>query len=122
MRRARNRFPSAKRPPVPAQEQAGMSKTMSERQEYLATMQQKLEKWGAEMDLLEARANAAMEGTRAKFQAQFSELHSSRLEGQRKLEAIKAATEDSWEQLKVETENVWDAFEDSVYAFKAHFQ
>ncbi len=45
-----------------------------------------------------------------------------RQDGEKRLETLKAATEDSWEQLKAETENVWDAFKDSVHAFKAHFK
>jgi predicted nucleic acid-binding Zn-ribbon protein len=118
MRRARKRLPSLRRSTDPAQEHGSMSK----RHEYLATMKKKLDKWGAEMDALEVRANSAMEGTRLKYQEQFRDLRSERMAGEKKLEAIKAATEESWENLKVDTENLWDAFEDSVYAFKAHFE
>ena len=99
-----------------------MRKNMSKRQEYLARMKQKLDKWSDEVDACEAKAQASMEVTRAKFQEQFSDLHAGRAEGERKLAAIAAAAEDDWEDLKLDTENVWDALEDSVYAFKANFQ
>jgi hypothetical protein len=85
-------------------------------------MKKELDEWSAEMDALEANAHEAKEGAKVKYQEQLSALHIKRLEGERKLEAIKAATEGSWEQLKVETENVWDAFRDSAEAFKAHFK
>ena len=90
--------------------------------EYVATMKKQLDEWSAEMDALEARARETTDDARVKYQEQLSALRSSRLESERKLEAIKAASEDSWEHLKAETANVWQGFEDSVYAFEAHFR
>jgi hypothetical protein len=43
-------------------------------------------------------------------------------EGETKLEAIKAAAEDSWEHLKEGVENVWEALKDSLNKFKSHFK
>ena len=49
-------------------------------------------------------------------------LRTQRLAGEKKLEAVQTATGDSWERLKAEADNVWEAFKDSVQAFKAHFK
>ena len=95
---------------------------MSTRDEYVARMKRELDEWSAEMDALEARAHEAREDAKVKYQEQLSALHTKRLEGEKRLQAIKAATGDSWEQLKADSDNVWEAFKDSVRAFKAHFK
>ncbi len=95
---------------------------MLTRDEYVAKMKQQLDKWSAEMDTLEAKVHKTKEDAKVKYQEQLSALHTKRLEGEKKLEAIKSATEDSWEQLKAEAENVWEAFKDSVHKFKSHFK
>ena len=95
---------------------------MLTKDEYVAKMKQRLDKWSAEMDALEAKALKTQEDAKAKYQEQLIALRAKRKEGEEKLEAIKSATEDSWEQLKAETENVWEAFKDCVHAFKAHFK
>jgi chromosome segregation ATPase len=95
---------------------------MSTKDEYVEKMKQRLDKWSAEMDVLEAKAHKSQKEAKVKYQEQLSTLHAMRQEGEKRLETLKAATEDSWEQLKAETENVWDAFKDSVHAFKAHFK
>ena len=95
---------------------------MLTRDEYVAKMKQRLDKWNAEMDVLEAKALKTQEDAKVKYQEQLVALRAKRQEGEEKLEAIKSATEDSWEQLKAETENVWEALKDSANAFKAHFK
>lgn len=95
---------------------------MLTRDEYVGKMKQRLDKWSAEMDTLEAKALKTQEEAKVKYQEQLVALRAKRHEGEEKLKAIQSATEDSWEQLKAETENVWDAFKDSFHAFKAHFK
>ena len=95
---------------------------MLTRDEYVAKMKKQLDKWSAEMDVLEAKALKTQEDAKEKYQEQLIALRAKRQEGENKLEAIKSATEDSWEQLKAETDNIWEAFKDSVQAFKAHFK
>jgi hypothetical protein len=95
---------------------------MTTKDEYVAKMKQRLDKWSAEMDVLEAKALQTQEDAKLKYQEQLVALRIKRKEGEEKLEAIKSANEDTWEQLKKDTENVWDAFKDSVKAFRDHFK
>ena len=95
---------------------------MLTKDQYVEKMKQRLDKWSAEMDVLEAKAHKTQEEAKEKYQEQLVALRAKRQEGEEKLKAIQSATEDSWEQLKAETENVWDAFKDSFHAFKAHFK
>ena len=94
---------------------------MSTRDEYVAAMKQRLDEWSAEMDALEAKAHQTKEDAKEKYQEQLSAVHAKRLEGKKQLEAVKAATKDSWIQLKADTDTVWAAFKDSVHQFKSHF-
>jgi hypothetical protein len=95
---------------------------MSTRDEYVADMKRRLDEWSAEMDVLEAKLRQAKEDGNVKYQEQLSAMRAKRKEGEKQLEAIKAASEDTWVQLKTDTERVWDAFKDSVHQFKSHFK
>jgi len=95
---------------------------MLTKDEYVEKMKKRLDKWSAEMDVLEEKALKTQEDAKSKYQEQLVVLRAKRKEGEEKLDALKSSTEDSWEQLKAETENVWEAFKDSVQAFKAHFK
>ncbi|GAB1483563.1 hypothetical protein MASR2M78_23790 [Treponema sp.] len=94
---------------------------METRDEYVARKKQQLDKWSADMDLLEAKANVAKEDMKGKYRDQLTALRAKRKEGDKKLEAIKVAAEGSWDKLKAETENVWTALKDSMHEFKTHF-
>ena len=95
---------------------------MLTRDQYVAKMKGQLDQWSTEMDVLEVKAQKAKEDAKEKYQEQLVALRAQRKEGEKKLAAIQSATEDSWEQLKAEADNVWEAFKDSVNAFKAHFK
>lgn len=79
----------------------------------------RLDGWGAETDALERKARKVREDAKAGCQGQLRALRTERMEGQES-EAVTAATEDRWEQLRAETKNAWDALRDSVEACKAH--
>ena len=68
---------------------------MSTRDEYVTAMKQRLDEWNAEMAVLEAKAHQTKEDAKEKYREQLRALHAKRLEGEKRLEAIKAATEDS---------------------------
>jgi hypothetical protein len=95
---------------------------MLTRDEYVAKMKQQLDEWSAQMDILEANAHKTREDVKLNYQEQLIALRAKREESEKKLEAIRSATEDSWMRLKAETENVWEAFADSVNQFQSHFK
>jgi hypothetical protein len=84
-------------------------------------MKRRLDAWSAEMAVLEAKAHQTKEDAKEKYQEQLSALHVKRLDGEKQLEAIRAATEESWMQFKADTDTVWAAFKDAVHQFKSHF-
>ncbi len=72
----------------------------------------------------ELKAKALKEKNTGKrnYQKKLTVLHSKRAENQNNLEALKGASSGSWELIKAETENVWNAFKDSVNQFRLHFK
>lgn len=95
---------------------------MLKKDEALAAMKKQLDEFSTEIDALETRAHEVKDEARAKFQEQLVALRANRQEGEKKLEEMKSVTEDSWSRLKAESDNVWDAWKDSLSAFKAHFK
>lgn len=95
---------------------------MSKKDEYVARMKQQLDDWSAEIDDLEAKAHAAKDQVKEKYQEQLGLLRAKREEGEIKLQEMRAATDSSWEKAKGEAENVWDALKAGLDAFKAHFK
>ena len=95
---------------------------MLTRDGYVSKMKLRLDKWNVEMDALEAKVHKGNEDTKVKYQEQLIALRAKRQEGEKQLEAIKSASDDSWEHLKAEAENIRKAFKDSINQFKSHFK
>jgi len=73
---------------------------MSNRDDYVATMKQQSDELKAEIDTLETKAQEAKEDAKTKHQDSNQQLRTKYQKGETRLEAIKAAAEDSWENLK----------------------
>ena len=94
---------------------------MTKRDEFVAQKKRQLDEWSADMDALDAKVQKVTDGAKEKYRAELVTLRAKRKEGEKTLDAIKSASEDSWEHLKAKAENVLDALKDSVHQFKTHF-
>jgi len=95
---------------------------MLTKEEYVAKKQRQLDLWCAEMNVLEANAHKVKEEALLKYQEKLISLRVKRDEGLKRIEAIKAVTDGTWEKLKAGTETLWDALKDSVREFNSHFK
>lgn len=95
---------------------------MSKKNEYVAKMKKQLDDWNTDIDTLQVKANLAKADLKVKYGEQISELRKKRQEGERKLNDIKAAAEDSWEHLKGETERTLGALKAAVKEFKSRMK
>lgn len=95
---------------------------MMNKEEYIAQKERELDVWSADLDVLEASAHKVKEKALLKYQKKLIDLRARRQEGQRKLDAINAITDGTWETLKSGTDSVWVALKDSVRQFKSHFK
>ncbi len=92
---------------------------MSTKETYIAKMKTQLDELNIEMEKLEAKAKEAKADARAKYQEEMLKLRQQSDLALAKLEEIKAAGEDSWEQMVAEVEKIRDAFVHSFHYFKA---
>lgn len=95
---------------------------MTTRDEYIEQAKQRLDAWNAEIDALESKAQGVKDDAKAKYLEQLAALRTQREEGAKKLAELQSAPESSWERVKAESENVWEALKDSAEAFRAHFK
>ena len=55
-----------------------------------------------------------------RYQPQLVALRAQHAEVEKKLEEVRAATESTWERVKLESDILWEAFKDFHYAFTVH--
>ena len=96
--------------------------SMSKRDEFIRKMKDRLDEWNQEIDVFEEKIRKIKTDMTDKYQAQIDELRNKRREGDRKLEQIRTAGEDTWAHLKAESEHAWNAMKDALEAFKAHYR
>jgi conjugal transfer/entry exclusion protein len=95
---------------------------MSKRDDFVRKMKDRLDGWNQEIDVFEKKIRKIKTDMTDKYQAQIDELRKKRREGDRKLEQVRTAGEDTWAQLKAESEHAWNAMKDALEAFKAHYR
>ncbi len=92
---------------------------MSKRDEYIAKMKLQLDELDANMDKLEAKAAVAKEDVRAKYKEEMTKLREQSKLAKAKLQVVKAAGEDKWDEMVTEMEKVRDAVVHSFNYFKS---
>lgn len=92
---------------------------MKNRDEYIAKMKLQLDELNAAMNQLEAKTQEAKQDAREKYKAEMSKLRQQSQLAFDKLDELKAAGEDSWENMVAGTEKVRDAFIHSFHYFKS---
>jgi chromosome segregation ATPase len=95
---------------------------LSSRDQYIEKTKAQLDEWNASIAAFEEKGNEIKEDAKVKYQEQLAALRAHRAEGEKKLKEMQAATESTWDQVKLETDNFWEALKDSYEAFAAHFK
>ncbi len=91
----------------------------TKRDAYIAKMKLQLDELNAKIDDLEAKAQEAKADVRDKYREEMKKLrHQSKL-AVAKLDEIKSAGEDKWENMVTEMEKIRDAFTHSFHYFKS---
>ena len=80
---------------------------MSTKDEYLAKLKTQLDSWQAEVGELEAKASEAMDDLKPEIDEQIVNLKAKFAEGEVKFNQLADATEEAWEELKVDAEAVF---------------
>lgn len=92
---------------------------MSKRDEYTAKIKSQLDEWNLQIDDLSARAKEAKADTRDAYKAEMTKLRAQSKVAREKYEALKLASEDTWDKAVAEMEKVKDALVHSFKYFKS---
>lgn len=87
---------------------------MATKEEYLEKLKAQLDSWENEAAELEAKAGEATAELRAELEEQIGSLRAKFSDGESKFAQISDATEEAWEELKVEADQIFDKLIDEV--------
>ena len=79
----------------------------SDKKTYEATAEAKMQKLGAEIDALQAKASLATADAKVKYQEQLEVLKAKRSEAKVKLDSLKDSAGNAWEEMQTGVESAW---------------
>jgi len=95
---------------------------MSEsRHEFIENLKQRLDDLDERIDELRQKARDTKGQASAEYENRLHDVREKRREAQRKLDELRAAGEEKWQQLKDEAEHAWKALGNSYKYFRSHF-
>jgi ABC-type phosphate transport system auxiliary subunit len=96
--------------------------TMTTKQSvYIEKMKSQLDELNVKMNTLQSKAKDAKDEARETYKAEMAKLQEQSKQAVTKLNEMKAASEDKWENMVAEMEKVRDAFTHSFNYFKSQF-
>lgn len=95
---------------------------MRMKEAYEKKLQAQLDEWGAEIDKLKAKADAAEADAKLEYYKEIEELQSMQEAASKKLDELKASGGDAWEDLKAGIDNAWDSLSKSVKSAVSRFR
>ena len=95
---------------------------MSKRDEYIAKMKAKLDKWNSEISKLEAKATNAEGQLQKEYKEQIISLNKVRDEATAKLSELKSSSGSAWEDLKSGVDLAWESVSTAVESAAARYR
>lgn len=92
---------------------------MSKRDEYAASMKQQIDEMNQNIDKLERKAKQASNAVEMKYDEQVARLRAQVKQAKTRLDELKSASENTWEKMTDEVENVAKALKQSYNYFKS---
>ena len=84
---------------------------MNQRDQFVENLKRKLDGWNAELDRLEAKADAIDARSRDRYQETIQEVKDQVQQLEMKFMVLKNTTMDAWKDLKSGFERAWNEFE-----------
>ena len=94
---------------------------MSMKEAYEKKLQANLDEWSAEIDKLKAKADSATADAQLRYYKQIEELRLMQEAAGKKLDELKAASDDAWEDLKAGVDSAWDSLSSSIKSAASRF-
>jgi putative sterol carrier protein len=94
---------------------------MQNRDVYVKKVEAQLDEWDADIQKLKARAKKASADAKLEYKSRIDMLKRKQTEAGDKLDELKNASDDAWEDLKQGLENATNALGSSLKSAAAHF-
>jgi len=95
---------------------------MSNRDDYVRKLQEKLGEWNAEIDALVAKAGAVKTDAQNEYAGQIESLKAKQAAAREKIEELQQSGEGAWEDLKSGIELAWTAMGEAIDSAKSRFK
>lgn len=100
----------------------GKGKAMSAKQAYEQKLEAKLNEWKAEIDKLKAKADGAEADSRLRYEKEIDDLKKRQAEARKKLEELRKASDDAWEDMKAGIDSAWSSLGDAIGKATSRFK
>ena len=95
---------------------------MKSKEEYIRTMQAKLEEWSADIDTLTAKAGEVSTDLKSEYAQQIAALKVKQAAARQKIDELQKSGEIAWKDLKSGIELAWSAIGEAVNSAKSRFK
>ena len=95
---------------------------MSDRDAYVEKFKARIDQWNADIDKLEAKAKEARADARIEHEKRIREARAKRDAAQGKLDELRNASGEAWEDVKQGAERAWSACREAVEDAAARFK
>ena len=95
---------------------------MSNRDEYVRKLQEKLGEWNAEIDKLVAKAGEVKADAKNEYAEQIASLKAKQTAAREKIEELQTSGESAWDDLKSGVELAWTAMGEAIDSAKSRFK
>ena len=95
---------------------------MNTKEEYIDSLAAELKQWGAEADLLTAKAEHAAADVKLKYQEDIEYLRGKQIAAEVKIKELQEASGDAWESVKETADNMWADLRTGVSAVVDRFK
>lgn len=95
---------------------------MTNKDEYIRTMQSQLDKWNYEIDTMTAKADKVKGESISEYNEQIDLLVSMQVIAREKIKNLHEADESIWERMKPDIDRTWDVMGKLIDSAKHHFR
>ncbi|HIJ88635.1 MAG TPA: hypothetical protein HPP97_13310 [Desulfuromonadales bacterium] len=95
---------------------------MSNREEYIHKMQEKLDEWNSEIDMLVTRVGEASVDAKHEYREQIESLKAKQATARLKIAELQHSGEDAWGDLKTGIELAWNSMGEAVDSARSRFK
>lgn len=92
------------------------------RNEFIDSMKKRLDELDRQIEDFKTDGEKLEAQARQEYENRLHELREKRREAKRKLDDLRSASDEKWQQFKDEAEHAWNALGNSFNYFKSHFK